>query len=741
LVWLVAVLLAVGGARAEPSHVGSVVCGTCHAGELDAWHGSHHDLAMQEATTATVLGNFADATFAYGDVVSRFFRRDGRFLVETDGPDGRLAAFEVRYTFGVYPLQQYLIAMPGGRLQALGIAWDARPAAEGGQRWFHLYPGQGVHAGEPVHWTGRDQTWNYMCAECHSTGLVKGYDAATDRYATRWAEVDVGCEACHGPGSAHVAWAEQGRQGADDGLTVRFDERKDVAWSVDPTTGQPARSRPRSTAVEIETCGMCHGLRSQIREPWRPGRQLLDTHLTSLLEAGLFEADGKMVGEAFNYQAFRQSRMFRAGVTCSDCHEPHTLALRAEGNGVCGQCHDAGTYDTAAHHHHAPGSPAARCVACHMPERTFMMIDRRHDHGFRVPRPDLTVRFGVTNSCTDCHADRPPAWAAEAVERWHGPDRKGFQTWTEAFAAAWRDAPEAGRLLAQVADARDTPSIARATALAELGRHLTADRVPAFTQGLANPDPLVRLGALRGLAGLRAEDVWPMASPLLDDPVRGVRIEAASLLAEMPQGRLSPADRARFERAAADYVATQELTADRPEGRVNLGTFLARRGRTADAEQAFLGTIRLAPDFVPAYVNLADLRAGAGREAEAEQALREVLARVPADPALHHALGLSLARQERTEEATKELGRAAELDPANARFAYVHAIALSSTGRTDEALQRLEASHGRHPADRDTLLALVTINRDRGDRAAAVAWAEKLAAIDPEAEAFVEQLR
>jgi Flp pilus assembly protein TadD len=501
------------------------------------------------------------------------------------------------------------------------------------------------------------------------------------------------------------------------------------------------RSRPRATAVEIETCGMCHGLRSQIHEPWRPGRQLLDTHLTSLLEPGLFEADGKMVGEVFNYQAFRQSRMFRAGVTCSDCHEPHALGLRAEGNGVCGQCHDAGTYDAAAHHHHPPGSAAARCVACHLPERTYMVVDKRHDHGFRVPRPDLTVRFGVTNACTDCHADRPPALAADAVERWHGQGRKGSQTWTEAFAAAWRGSPEAGRLLGAVAAAEDMPSIARATALAELGRHLTAARVPLFTKGLANPDPLVRFGALRGLAGIRAEALWPMVGPLLDDPVRGVRIEAASLLADMPQDRLPPADRARFERAAADYVAAQEFTADRPEGRVNLGTFLARRGRAADAEQALLGALAMAPDFVPAYVNLADLRAGAGREADAEKLLREALARAPADPALHHALGLSLARQERTEEATKALGRAAELDPGNARFAYVHAVALNSTGRTDEALRVLTATHGRHPADHDTLLALVTINRDRGDLAAASAWAEKLVAIDPEAGAFFQPPR
>ena len=609
-----ALVLATSGTRAvaeaSDGYVGTAACAGCHAAETTAWRGSHHDLAMEEATPATVLGDFGDATFTYGSVTSRFFTRDGRYLVNTDGADGRLADFEIRYTFGVYPLQQYLIAFPDGRLQALGIAWDARPKEQGGQRWFHLYPGEDVHAGETIHWTGRDQTWNYACAECHSTNLRKNYEPASDSYRTSWSEIDVACKSCHGPGAAHVARA--GKTGAsgpggDDGLTVHFNERQGVHWAADPQTGKPARSRPRTTAVELETCGMCHARRTQLREPWRPGRQLLDTHLTSLLEPGLFEADGKMVGEVYNYQAFRQSKMFSRGVTCSDCHDPHSLQLRAEGNAVCTQCHQAATYDTAAHHHHAEGTPAGQCASCHMPERTYMVVDRRHDHGFRVPRPDLSVRFGVTNTCNDCHADQTPAWAADAVERWYGPEREGFQTWTPAFDAVRRGAPEAGELLRQLAAADSTPSVARATALEELGPYLTEATVPAFTTALKDSDPLVRLGALRGLRPLPPQAAWQLASPLLDDPVRGVRIEAAGLLADVPAARLAPADRERLDRAAADYVAAQQLDADRPEGRTNLANFLARRGQPSEAEQAYLGAIKLAPDFLPAYVDLADL--------------------------------------------------------------------------------------------------------------------------------------
>ena len=739
-------MLRSAGALAQPTdgptYVGSAACGGCHESEMAAWRGSHHDLAMQEASAETVLGDFDDASFTQGDVTSRFFRRDGRFLVNTDGPDGKPQDFEIRYTFGVYPLQQYLIAFPDGRIQALGIAWDARPEDQGGQRWFHLYPDQNLHAGDPLHWTGIDQTWNFMCAECHSTELHKNYDAASNSYRTSWAEINVACEACHGPGSAHVAWA--GRQqswlpwgkGGQDGLTVHFDERQGIHWTLDPATGNAARSAPRTSAKELETCGLCHGLSAKIAEGWRPGQQLLDTHLPSLLQPGLFEADGKMLGEVYNYASFRQSKMFMHGVSCSDCHEPHSLRLRAEGNGVCYQCHDQAKYGAVAHHHHAAGSPAAGCPACHMPARTYMVVDRRHDHGFRIPRPDRSVRFGVSNACNDCHADQDAAWAAAAIERWYGPERKGFQTWTEAFAAARDDSPQAAPLLLQLATTPGVPAIARATALEDLAAWPSREAIGAAQRGLSDADPLVRLAALRTLQSLPPEQSWPVAQGLLDDPVRGVRLEAASLLAAVPQDQLAPADRQRLSQAIDDYVAAQRLNADRPEGRVNLGNLYAQQGQLGAAEAEYQAARSLDPSFVPADVSLAQLYARQGRAADGERVLRDALARMPVDAELHMALGLDLVRQGRAAEALAEIARAAEIAPGNARYAYVHGIALNSSGRTDEALKVLEANQARHPADRDTLLALVTINRDAGHLDAALTWADRLIVVDPAARAL-----
>jgi len=336
-------------------YVGGKVCGQCHAKAYEAWRGSHHDLAMQEADARTVLGNFDNAKFTYAGVTSTFFKRDGRYHVRTDGPDGKLADYAIKYTFGVAPLQQYLIELPGGRLQALSIAWDSRPKAAGGQRWFHLYPRQAIKAGDPLHWTGIGQNWNFMCSECHSTNLRKGYDAQRGEFRTTWSEINVACEACHGPGSQHVAWAKAGAGGADKGLGIALDERWGVTWTQDAASGKPRRSAPRTSVREIETCARCHARAGRLADDYVHGKPLLDTHRPALLEGELYWIDGQMRDEVYNWGSFLQSRMHAAGVTCSDCHDPHSLKLRAPGNAVCAQCHVPAQYDVAAHTHHAAG--------------------------------------------------------------------------------------------------------------------------------------------------------------------------------------------------------------------------------------------------------------------------------------------------------------------------------------------------------------------------------------------------
>ncbi|WP_430648728.1 tetratricopeptide repeat protein [Bradyrhizobium neotropicale] len=727
-----------GGEAPALAFVGSEACAGCHQAETALWKESQHKHAMQHATAASVLGNFDDASFDYFGVHSRFFKRDDKFFVETDGPDGKLATFEVKYTFGIDPLQQYLIEFPDGRVQALSIAWDSRPKNQGGQHWFHLYPNEEIKHDDVLHWTRLNQNWNFMCAECHSTGVQKNYEAANDRFHTTWTEISVGCEACHGKGSRHVDWAHNQRSwfGKDDdprkGLAVFLNERDGVTWHPDPKTGNPQRSIAAAvTRREVETCGLCHARRGEFSEDWVPGQPLSDTHVVSLLARGLYHADGQMRDEVYNYSPFKQSKMFAAGVTCSDCHEPHAAKLRAPGNGVCLQCHASDKYEIASHNRHEGVTPAVTCASCHMPVSTYMVVDKRHDHSLRIPRPDLSAKLGTPNACNNCHTDKSAQWAADTIERWHGPVRKGFQNYAEAFQASWTDRSDAAALLAVVAASPTAPAIARASALSELHSRVSPANIELARKGLADPDPMVRVAALDMLDGLPGDRIWPLVSPLLSDSSRGVRIRAVSVLAAVPAASQPASDRAAFERASAEFVAAQRLNADRPEARSALGNFYARRGLTTDAESEYKAALRLSPQYTPAAINLADLYRQLGRDGEGESVLRTAITSSRQDGGLHHALGLTLIRQKRPNDALSEFQTASELEPDRSRYAYVYAVALHSSGRVGESIEVLKTNLVRHPDDRDSLSALVTFSRDSGNIGAALEYAERLSRLLP----------
>ncbi len=743
------------GIAPAASFVGSETCAGCHQAEARLWNASQHKAAMQHAADKTVLGDFDDASFDYFGVRSRFFRRDGKFLVATDGPDGKLAEFEVKYTFGIDPLQQYLIEFPDGRIQALSIAWDTRPKDKGGQHWFHLYPNEEIKHDDVLHWTKLNQNWNFMCAECHSTGLRKNYDAKTDHFATSWAEISVGCEACHGQGSSHAAWARNQmswwpfgkREDPTKGLLVRFDERHDVTWPIDPQTSNAHRSAgPARLRKEVETCGLCHARRASFHEDWIPGQWLSQTHVVEPLARSTYHVDGQIrdVEEPYNYAPFKQSKMFAAGVSCSDCHEPHGAKLRIAGEGICLQCHATEKYADARHRHHAGIDPPPSCISCHMPARTYMVVDIRHDHSFRIPRPDLSVKLGTPNACNDCHHDRDPQWAAAAIEGWFGPNRKGFQSYGAAFHASRTDQADAAALLAVVAADGNVPAVARASALAELAPRVSPSNIGVARGALADPDPMVRIGALDMLENVPAGQVWRWVAPLLSDPVRGVRIRAASLLAAVPTTSQPPPDREPFERAATEFIDAQRSNADRPEARTTLGSFLTRRGQSAGAEIEYKAALQLSPQYLPASINLADLYRQLGRDGEGEAVLRAAITVSPREAAAHHALGLTLTRLKRPDAALPEFRQAAELDSDSARYAYVYAVALNSGGKTAEAITVLKESLARHPSDRDTLSALIAFNRAAGDIGAALTYAERLATVtpdDPNLAGVIQQLR
>ncbi len=714
--------------------VGGKVCAECHAAETARWQRSHHAEAMQPANPTTVLGNFADARFDHFGIVSTFSRAGDKFIVGTDGPDGALHDYEIAYTFGVNPLQQYLIAMPGGKLQALGIAWDSRQKATGGQRWFHLYPDQKLPASDQLHWTGRDQTWNYMCADCHSTNLQKNYDVVTNTYATTWTDVDVSCEACHGPGSRHLAWAEPPASGPSEnermGLVVWLKPTDGGHWEANPETGIARRTEPL-VSQELDVCASCHSRRKVIAPSRSPGGPFLDSYLPALLEPGMYHADGQIDGEVFEYGSFVQSRMFHAGVTCSNCHEPHDLTLRATGNALCAQCHMPAKFDVAEHSHHQVGSPGGECVSCHMPSKTYMIVDDRRDHSLRVPRPDLSVTIGTPNACSNCHRDKSAIWAAEQVAAWFPRGHEATPHYGMALQAG-RGGGNAEHQLDRLILDQTQPEIARASALLQAAQVVPPVSEATIEAVIADPSPLVRTAVPRALPAAPSRTVIQAATLLLADPVRAVRVEAARALAGIDPNILSQRQRDALDGALGDLVAAETVDADRPETHLNLGLLDLRRRQPTEAEAEYRTALRLDPKFVPALANLADLDRMRGQDQQGEDLLRTALVIDPKSADVRHSLGLLLVRKHDYAEALYQLRQASELAPDNARYAYAYAIALNSAGAVAQAVDLLERTHRQHPADRDVLIALVSIMRDRGDVAAALTYARELVKLYPD---------
>jgi tetratricopeptide (TPR) repeat protein len=704
-----------------PTFVPETSCGECHAAQQRAVAGSQHAQAMQPATGDTVRGNFDGATFTKDGVTSRFFRRDGRYLVNTDGPDGKLTDYEVKYTFGVEPLQQYLVELPRGRLQALSIAWDTKA-----KRWFHTYPGERIVHSDVLHWTRTSQNWNTMCASCHALQVRKNYDAASDAFSTTFAAVGVGCQSCHGPASGHLIWARGSKTAAGTPRSVRF--AADVG--------------SRSGRSQVDACAYCHALRATLTPEYPVGQPLLDHVLPVGIDGTHYFNDGQQRDEVFVLGSWLQSRMHQKGLVCSDCHDSHTGRTRAEGNALCTSCHNATgavarphidtsglkrkAYDTPAHHHHAK---PITCISCHAPKRNYMVVDPRLDHSFRIPRPDLSVETASPNACNSCHANRDPKWAASAVTKWYGPKRRAEYHYGQAFAAAREGRPGSAAALQRIAGDSAQPAIVRAAAIELLGGYPSLRARELATSALADEDGLVRIAGVHAVMAIDPQTGLREVPMRLSDPLRSVRIEAVRALA--PEvSRLAPDRQQAWTLARLEFEAAAQENADRPQSWLGLALLAAATGDSAAAERALRYGVKLEPSFVPAVVNLADLLRQTGREQEGEALLRDAAKRMPKQVALQEALALSLVRQKRKPEALQVLGRAAALSSATGHTSYLYAVALADAGRTREAIAILDAA-ARKRGDRDVLLAIASYKRDAGDTAGAKAALDRLATINP----------
>ena len=706
----------------ESLFVKDTTCRECHGRQYGQWLGSDHERAMDHATAASVLGDFNDAVFTQFDEHWRFFKEGDAYKVGCRVGEGEETLYTVEYTFGVRPLQQYLVPFPGGRYQCLPVTWDAVK-----NQWYHLYPEEPMRAGDPLHWTGRLQNWNYMCAECHGTDVQKGFDDAADTFNTTYSDINVGCQACHGPGATHLAWANAPERTRDGEF---------------PGRGMAVNFKWNNAQYQVDQCARCHSRRAPARAEDDPAHPFSDNFRLSTLDDGLYFPDGQIHDEVYVYGSFIQSPMYQAGVRCTDCHDPHTTKVLVPDNALCVRCHQnlplppfptlkPGIYDAKSHHFHEPGTPGAQCVNCHMAERTYMGIDGRRDHSFRVPRPDLSVALGTPNACNQCHTDKDPQWAADAVEGWYGDlSRAGTPHFATAIAAGRAHDPSAEAALAALSRDAKTPAIVRATALELLQDYGGQAASEALLAGLKDESPLVRTQAAGGMDRLPPEARGEVLGPLLMDPMAPVRNEAARLLAGTPG--LDATVREKLDGALAAYEALQLATGDQPEAHLNLALLDGSMGDTAAAEAEYKKAIERDPQFIPARVNLANLYNSQGRNGEAEHLLAEALALAPNEGELQYSMGLLLAEMSRLDEAAVYMKRATELLPERSRVFYNYGLLLQHQDRRDDAAAALKRAHALEQRDGSILQALIILymQEERWDEAKA--YAKKLLALDPE---------
>ncbi len=660
----------------------SVSCRECHQDQFKAWEDTDHARANRTVNAvgdAPVLAGLStlDATAAKPDFV-----------------------------LGSKPLWQPLIPATGGRWQPHEMAFDVAK-----HEWFNVFGQEGRQAGEWGHWTGRGMNWNSMCAHCHMTGYQRRYDVGTDSYRSTWVEHGIGCIQCHGPTAS------------DHG-----------AKNKPPATGpQPPFFGDRGKMMQ--TCAPCHARNELLTEKFQPGDSYHDHYRIVLpVDPATYYPDGQQRDEDFNWTSVLLSRMGHAGVTCLDCHDPHTTKtiLPVTDNQLCQQCHAAPgrtlsggkvavPIDPLTHSHHAAGSAGNSCVACHMPTTNYMQRAPRHDHGWLRPDPLLTKELGIPNACSRCHEDKGLEWNIAKADEWYGAKLDSRQRRrARAIAAAQAARANAADGLIDLLRDEDIPAW-RATYLSLLPPDGSAPSRDAAVASLRAADPVERAAAVRYLTG--APDAETLLTPLLQDPVRLVRLDAEWALSP----RLAAGSPAREELDA--YLA---LMLDQPSGRLRLGQDLANRGDLARAEKEIAQAVQWDPMSPPIRDSYGMVLAAQGRSAEAAVELLRAaeLAGPRGGPSAFRA-GLAFAEANRWHEAESAFRLAVQCDPQLDRAWYNLGLLLAQTQRLPAATEALRAAERAAPHTPDYPYALATVLLSQGDQAGTRAAAERTLRMDP----------
>jgi Tfp pilus assembly protein PilF len=723
------------GNMPEPLAVftGGKACIACHPEEYRLWKGSDHDRAMAVATDTSVLGNFNNADFTFNGKTSKFYKKDGKFFVYTEGIGGKMTELEISYTFGVRPLQQYLVPFENGKYQCLPIAWNTVK-----KEWFQMaamvYKPEDMQPDNWLYWTNQAQNWNSMCAECHSTNLQKNFDLKTKSYNTTWIDINVNCEACHGPGSAHIEWA-------------RLPE---LARPQDNNTGLLVKTSKIPSRQYVESCAPCHARRSSLGPYDYMHSEFLANAIPQLPVPPYYHIDGQFLEEDYEFGSFTQSKMYMKDVRCGDCHDPHSLQRKFEGNALCTQCHRADEYDTYNHHLHkykgetgnsfynkkgekVEVGAGALCRDCHMPGRYFMGIDRRYDHSIRIPRPDLSIQLGTPNACTHCHDDKTDQWALEYVNKWYGERKKAHYATILADGAEGKPGADSGLL--RIINSNLYPEIIRAAAIGYLSSYQSEQAQEALKKALNDPDPLLRYTAVENYVTVDSAGLFDVLAPLLSDPVISVRMEAADRLATFSKKAFNEIQYALFVIALEEYKKSQEYVADFPMGRHNLGNFYSKINDIPKAEENYREALVIDKLFYPAQSNLAMIYYRQGKTDAAADLLKDMISRHPDVTEGYFYLALLYGEQQKYDEAISLLETASTKPGSNPRIFYNLGLLYQSINQNDKCEAALVKGLSLDPCNFDLLYALFAFHMNHQERDKAAPYVKQLKSCFPDQKA------
>ncbi len=657
-------------------------CVSCHQAESQGWLQSDHANAMALPSQETVKGNFKRQSVEHYGQKALFFIDNGQYKV-TVSYDERVDTYPIKYTFGHFPLQQYLVETEPGKLQVLPFAWDARNKTNGGQRWYHNYSHEEIRPKDRLHWRQPLQNWNGMCADCHSDGLVRNYDVDNDRFSSEFDNINVGCLSCHGDMSEHVQQSKIANL-AKANTSSQHSTGQWLRGVGDKTAHWQGEARDNDF---MDNCFACHSLRAPLTDGIKANTAFLDQFMPNLLAAPLYHADGQIKEEDYVYGSFLQSKMFAAGVNCLDCHDQHTMKVKIEGNGLCLQCHGAEVYQVKSHHQHEESSTGAQCVNCHMPTTRYMGVDDRRDHSFKIPRPDISAKFNTPNACTSCHQDKPNTWASEQLVKWHGPPKAIPSSKQLLMALNSNQTITLDDHLSIIADHK-LDVISRATALSLLAystRTLTGETLKPY---LMHEEALIRLSAANVATLLSPADKTALVVPLLTDKYKAVRVAAARSLVD---SKISAVEQNTFIVAFNELQLTNDISSWRGEGRMNKGISALQSGDLISAEKAFKATIAIEPYFDSGYINLADLYRSLQKPAQVSSVLMKGMKNLPKSDALHYSYGLHLVRQKSLVKAVEYFSKAMLLSPENTQYAYTYVLAMDGAGQSVQALNKLKS--------------------------------------------------